>query len=348
MLVSLHGSYFRDNYGDILLMEIFTKWIKEFCPDAAINYPKLNTSKITGLKGNFTTGLLKLIKSDALVFFGGGYFGEQPQHKTYWSIRNYFRHIVIGNLAILFNIPYVIIGVEFGPISKSWFKRCVMRTVRHAKYVVARNEQSVRFLKDNGAENVMSSMDAVLSLTSENFKDTNDQVSVLLHLPGAYKSHETFAIIVKELIYVLKSKGIQEVCFVEDDREQYAPKEYNTIFDSFKEACISISIHKYNGTSDLVFLINKAEYVITTKLHVGITALALNKKVFSIYHHPKTIRLHRQVGNEANCMSIKDVAADVRFKIEQFFHTESYTLPNDCRKSALCNKEILFKFLKSI
>lgn len=45
-IISLHGSYFGNNYGDILLINLFAKWIKQCCEDCSINLPKAN-KKVT-------------------------------------------------------------------------------------------------------------------------------------------------------------------------------------------------------------------------------------------------------------------------------------------------------------
>ena len=42
-IISLHGTYFGNNYGDILLIAIFAKWIKDAVPNAIINLPLADT-----------------------------------------------------------------------------------------------------------------------------------------------------------------------------------------------------------------------------------------------------------------------------------------------------------------
>ncbi|MBR1372985.1 hypothetical protein IJ556_00860, partial [bacterium] len=89
--------------------------------------------------------------------------------------------------------------------------------------------------------------------------------------------------------------------------------------------------------------------VFTTKLHVGITAAAYNRKVFSTYSHPKTKRLHSQIGNSQNCVALSDLLneeTDIKEKIDSFLKQESFHLPFMVLKSANNNRDALESFIR--
>ena len=345
-MISVHGSYFCNNYGDLLLIEIFCKWIHELYPDAIINFPMASDSAAIELPCDTTRSFVNLLKSRCLVFVGGGYFGEKPNNRLKWSIRNFYRHIVPGLFASLFKIPIAIIGVEFGPLSVPFFRRSVIRLAKNAKIVVARNHESYMFLKEHGIDNAIESADAVLSLSDLYTPEIIEQRKVLYHMPdslGYIKSIKSF---VQLLCLELKEMEIDNIDLVED-----GPHEdgyYNEFFHFFTENGVNFHFTPYSSIGGLIYHINQSSYIITHKLHVGITGLALNKRVFCLYSHPKAVRLHQQVGNDYYCLSVKEDDSVIKDRLHSFFCSPPYNLPDLVKKKAMINNEELVHFLKSL
>ena len=77
-IISVHGNYFEVNYGDILLIRLYSKWISEAYGDKVlINYPLADQKTINNFTTNRgLTGLINLCRSKALIYVGGGHFGE--------------------------------------------------------------------------------------------------------------------------------------------------------------------------------------------------------------------------------------------------------------------------------
>lgn len=345
-IVSLHGSYFMNNFGDILLMKMFTQWIREYSPDVTVNYPLLKKNRIIDAPDGTTSGLRNLLRSDALVFFGGGYFGENPAHKHWWSFRNFYRHATVALLAIVFHIPYAVFGVEFGPLSVAWFRKVVVFIAKHADCILVRNTESLHFLKEHGIKNARLSCDAVLSLSDfvKPKMDSGHPDEILLHI----NRHNSQAIaLINAIIAVLKEKNINHVGVLEDEPEQLS-HHIGTIAELFEKANIRIDKYDYEGTHKVVEMINHSDMVFTTKLHVGITGIALNKKVFAAYIHPKTFRFHKQVNNQENCVSLHEVDDTIVLKIRDFFKQDRYTLPEQILETARDNKTALYAFLNAI
>ena len=82
--VSLHGAYFPNNYGDVLILAIQAKWIKEITGDEVVlpfatevYREMIDVSEMSGKAG--------LIESDNLVYGAGGYLGEPHTNKWRWG-----------------------------------------------------------------------------------------------------------------------------------------------------------------------------------------------------------------------------------------------------------------------
>ena len=345
-IISLHGSYFGNNYGDVLLVNIFAKWIHECCPDYIINLPLADKAKTKDLPDG-VTGILNLLRSKYLVFCGGGYFGEQPRNKKAWARRNFFRHGIIGILARFFRIPYAIIGVEFGPISSRWFKRVCVGIAKHARVVVVRNAESKEFLEANGVKGVFLSADAVLCLSdsiSPAFANSDD---IVIHIPGITNAPLRFFGLIQSLITQVKEKcPYSRLLFINDSfADIYHTDAYRQIFDFLDTHDVSYDILPYKGYKSLIEVINTHRYVLTTKLHVGITAAALNKRPLSFWQHPKTKRLHEQIGNTSYCYPINGTESFNEIIKDYFSHKESFNLSSDIKALAYINKDKLFAFL---
>lgn len=351
-IVSLHGSYFTNNYGDVLLVNLFYNWIREAFPSIIINLPLVDKKKINEMPEPSTVGIVNLIKSDCLIYCGGGYFGEQPGSKLKWSLRNFYRHGIVGIIALLFHIPIAIIGVEIGPISTKWFRNIVLWIVKKSKVIVVRNQESYDYLQTYGVNSVIVAADAVLSLNDcfpkEVIQSTSGACKIVLHLPGYTKYKEELESFVNALCNCLSSNNKFQLVFVEDIPHQYS-NNYHQLFKIVSQKGLEYSVMKYAGMKPLMAVISESYAVFTTKLHVGITAAAFNKKVFSIYAHPKTVRFHHQIDNDVNCLSLSKLLDydNLDEKLTDFLNSEYKALPSSVVTLAMKCKTELEHFIHS-
>ena len=253
--ISLHGSYFGHNYGDVLLITIFARWIKDKYPHCVINYPLADRIRTIGLPEG-EVGLFNFLRSKALIYCGGGYFGERPFGKSSWSKRNFKRHSIIGFVALLLRIPYAFIGVEFGPISNTWFRSVTIFLAKHASVVVVRNKESKFFLEENGVRGVILGADAVLTLSS-NDRPKEKKGNILLHIPGFQKNKEKYKELIFQFLSVIKEEKIQnKIIFISDNYNYYFESpDYQQIIDMFKEESVPFEFFYYSGCDSLVILL---------------------------------------------------------------------------------------------
>ena len=347
-IISVHGSYFGVNYGDILLIRLYSKWISEAYGDKVqINYPLADQRDINNFSTkSWLTGIINLCRSKALIYVGGGYFGEPQDNVKHWSKRNFKRHIVVGLMAILFRIPIAIIGLEYGPLTNKIYRFCVLLITKYAKLVVVRNDESKSFLQENGFKKAIVCPDAVLAL-SEDIKPAKniDNVPILLlHIKYIYQNLDVLDVLLEEICRLKNYKTI----LVSDNRYSYYEKpEFDCVLKRFNKKGIHYETIAYSGVDNLIDIINKSTFVITTKLHVGITGAALNKRVFSIYNHPKTKRFHRQIGN-IYCIPLSESGKNHQEMFKSFFESSTFSLSDELKQSALKNRKYLVSFLTSI
>lgn len=354
-MVSLHGSYYVNNYGDVLLINIFYGWIKESFPSLTVNLPLVDKVKIKEMPEPTQTGFLNLLKSDCLIYCGGGYFGEPSHRKIKWSIRAFFRHAVIGIIAILFKKPIALLGVEIGPLSINWFRIVVLWIVKHSKVVLVRNQESYDFLLKNKANNVSLAADAVLTLNQQDSPkasiifEQRIRPYIVLHLPGFRSNPKGVATFIKGLCESLrKAKKTPHLLFIDDATSKY-DSEYEPLFQIVNNNEFSYSFQPYTGINSILEIIANASAVFTTKLHIGITAAAYNKKVFSIYAHPKTANFHKQIGNSYYCLPLSRInqyrnLIDI---IDSFFEAEEPILSSSVLLLANKNKIELESFIRT-
>lgn len=333
-IISLHGSYFGKNYGDILLVNLFAKWIRSSCPNTEINMPLGARSTAPDLDYD-TTGIMNLLRSKALIFCGGGYFGEKPKHYQRWAIRNFKRHGIIGLLAVLFHIPFAIIGVEFGPISSCWFRKFCIWLAKHASVVVVRNEESLNFLSYNGISNAVLSADAVLTLSDVIKPNNNNNIEVpniVIHMDIITVSYlDSTLLLIKSITDAAKETFSDfNLLIISDGTERWFDQpSFVPVLTYLSQNKINYKIYPYETCQKLIDIINSSQYIITTKLHVGITSLALGKNTFSVWTHPKTPRLHKMAENEHNCVALSAIGSDIGNRLESFFRSSHYAL-NQC------------------
>lgn len=349
-VITIHGSYYNHNYGDFLLLQIFADWIKEVCSDVQINYLHADREMMEELPEG-TSGFKGLLHSKAMIYCGGGYFGEPSKNVKQWSIRNFRRHLLGGLIAVLFRIPVALIGVEFGPLSVGWYRRLSLFIARHAKIVVVRNRESKAFLDSYKIKNVIFLPDPIFALSDRYSPLTHDQRTdkVALHVHAIALEPDRYKFLVEALISAIKTLGRKtEIVFLEDDYlSRYQQKKAKTIFRLLEDEGIGYSIFKYNGSDSIIQQINEVSYVITSKLHVGITAAALNVKVLSLWNEPKTPRHHAVMNNSHNCMPISQVDSSIREKFISFMQTDEYTLPSEIKENARLNKKYTQDFIKN-
>ncbi|WP_020410679.1 polysaccharide pyruvyl transferase family protein [Hahella ganghwensis] len=359
--VAIIGRLDLDNFGDVLLGRIFTQWLKEcqlrvICPGASEVVAK--QMQIDAI-GDYS-------EADAVIYVGGGYFGEPPgrfKARMRWGRRLAKNIIFPGIKAILKKKPVAIIAPGYGPITNPIARIGSLILFYKAKQRSLRDTESIRFLKSYGYfGNIIETADSALSMTNTTLSDeanrigehwsqqAGDKKIVLLHLtqkamniPGAAHIIDSIKQLMNDDRYLFIAATDQSGTQGARDTEAFYEK-------TFGNTGRFVTSH-YESIESLIGLIDVAHLAITTKLHVGILSLARGTPVMSFPYHDKTLRFYRQAGYESFCLPYNRwTKSNIESQFTRF-HELSDTrinLEQALVDRALNNKKLVEEFAKQI
>ncbi|MEX2380773.1 MAG: polysaccharide pyruvyl transferase family protein [Opitutales bacterium] len=363
--ICLHGNYHTDNFGDILLMALFSKWIREYAPSSILSLPFASEGIRRLTSANGGTGYRTLAAADGLIYGGGGYFGEPGGSRLRWGNRLLARHIPPGEILRARRRPYAILGVGAGPISNKLARMAVVRLCRGATTVAVRDDESRHYLIDYGvpAEQVLVTSDAAMALRVEDLSAPvrNEAKAELANFPFPFKVgvHVSFPSaynpasrrLIEELCAAV-GKAPDAGCVLLVDQAGANPQ-----VDAVKEIREKLGgksiVIPYQGPWFLSAVLSELDFVITTKLHVGIVATAFNRQVLSFPTHAKTPRFYRQVGWADRCLPLSELKAGEAFdRICSLMNRASVHDPirdsvkKDAARNRLMVKEVVENFTR--
>ena len=361
MKIALHGSFHLDNFGDTLLGLIFVKWIKKHtdriaCPGA---HPTVLAQ--FGIPNDFAYS-----DADAVVFAGGGYFGEPPvsfPDSWRWNARWFYRHGFSAQTILRQNIPHCVLGVGFGPLSNLLTRRTACRLLQSAKIATVRDEESFYYFQQYAPDvNIKVTADAAFTLYQDSLHCrrrteltdvrtiANGRDIILLHLNKTVLINERWDIFIRGLRKWLTTRSNALIVGIDDQMAPTNPALRKNFEDGFHDFKNRIFLG-YNHAAELVHIIEQASLVVTTKLHVGIVALALQRPVLAFPSHTKTPRTYRQIGMDARCLPVAEWSYE---KIVRFLRTnecligDKVTLPEKVRQDAESNQLYLDRFIDGV
>lgn len=358
--VCLHGAYYGDNFGDMLLLGLFCKWIRGSVDGVAVSLP-FAQERVRCILGAQYRGFRRLLTANALVYGGGGYFGEQPYNPIRWGYVNLARHAPAATVMRARRKPFAIIGVGVGPITNIWTRKAVLRACAAAEVLAVRDEESYDYLRRIGLRrsDVVITADAALTIGEEHNVAAREiepstmgkqslRIGVHLYTPKAMAGIVEPAVVAIHA-FVQDHPETEFVFF--DDTSVGLSKEIATLRNQFMQRWPTrIRYQHYKDVWSLVALIRSLDMVVTTKLHVGIVAMALGIPVAAFPYHPKVERLYRQVGASEHCVPLGcESPARFRDALECIYNDGSPTailVPAVVRRNALLNRTLLERFIR--
>lgn len=329
--IAVHGSYFHENFGDIVLVSMYRKWVKRHSSSRVVL--PMASARAMELIGGDARGLRAMRDASGLVLTGGGYFGEPPHQEAFWRYRSMARHGPPTLLARQKGIPHAVIGVGAGPITNPTMRKMVVRICQEAEIVAVRDIESANYLREYGVgpQKVEVTADAALTIersdvpqasvesAREFLKASTGDVRVGIHLDLAKGVKHREALLAQELRRLQEaSPNTDLVCFFDaksiirrtDDPGSY----FHAIAAEIPRKPIFVP---YTDPWRLAAILGELDAVFTTKLHVGIVATALGCDVVSMPAHPKTYRFYRQTGQADRCLDPADLQEGVLSSLMQ-------------------------------
>ncbi len=377
-MFAIHGAYYDNNFGDLLLMRIFENWVQSAWPVPVVYplVPKTEYCRFGRLFPDSQFGIKTCSRWRGLLYAGGGHFGEphrqaQVGYRGYrsWSLRFFLRHVLPAEMCIRRGIPYLIAGVGVGPLTNPLVQREVQRIFRHASAVSVRNSASQRYVQTElGIENVRVVPDAALTLSREDIptsvrKSVNtllipygDRPLLGIHHPRYILAETPQAEILRTQLIdtLINAPDVVPVVFADDGGGQFSePCERlaHQIQRATGQSCLTVP---FKGVWHTVALISRLSAVLTTKLHVAIVAYAMGVYAESCAVHPKVQRFFEQIERSPQCTLIHDLdRAIAEEKVKRAIrHACVPTSVQDetwikVRKSAFVNRDIIAAFVNN-
>jgi polysaccharide pyruvyl transferase WcaK-like protein len=365
--VALHGSYQTDNYGDVLLMTIYARWIRAAWPGVRVVMPSPNVSAIAiAPAGPDATGFRALSGAAALVYGGGGYFGEPALRAGRIRPRNLRRHIAPGAWAALTGRPYMINGVGVHRFVRPVSRFAFGALFRHARAITVRDQESAEHAHELGVpmERLRVTADAALTLTpadipAEAVTGARELLTglpgrrrIAVHLARPSRRFPAVASVVEGLARFAAGAPDATFLLVADgsvgQRDTTQTRASAELQERLGPRAVTVP---YTDIWSLTAQLGAADLVVTTKLHVGIVAAALGTSVLSFPFHAKVPRLYRQLEAPDRCVPLDFVTPE---RVEERLASIAdagfprFEIPALVRRAANDNRQELAKFLAAV
>lgn len=309
--VAYHGAYYTKNFGDQFLLRGFLRHAKS-CGVDRISLP-FAPQELAAELGASANGLADLSSSEKVVFFGGGYLGQNDNWRS-WSERFQRIHLPIIDFVVKEEIPHAILGLGVGPISNGKIREAVVRLFQSSRFASVRDSESYEFLRSNGVTNpnLYQAADAAIALTSDlNPGDPKPARRIiglhLVYLPPLANLRRFLSI----LKIVFRAVSIDQDCEIflfADNPSRFKGQLYlKSLLGALRPFCpVPLRCYWYKDTDDFIIFLNSLSLVITEKLHAGIIATSLGKHTLAVPRHRKTFRYYRQIEKSDQCFEFAE------------------------------------------
>ena len=355
MKIILNGATCGTNFGDYLFAQMFQDRVSERIGKENVYWYSSRYALSDFYADNLDNRKeYKLSKMDGMVCISGGYFcGDDKTVKDY--IRRYLRYFKLADACIRRKIPYAIIGLEVG-ISKSVILQAVQkRILKRANVLVVRNTPSFECLKKMGINNGVCTADTVFAMDRAIFEGKSvpdglfveGEKSLLFHIyPVRSKNERLTANIIPTVKAFIKDHPEYTVILTADQWSAELESELQRISTLIEG---KVKTYKYHDPIALCAVIDKADLVITPKLHVGIVGARLGRSVVSFCDHvEKVSRLYAQLGESERSIPISELTVEKGVQMLEKYCDKPISVPEEITAAARINLETLDKFIDGL
>lgn len=292
--IYVHGSFRGSNFGDYLLFKLVDSAVKNCNCTTVYDHVSAEYQALNPVEEKSILGAL--LNSDAVLCAGGGFFGE-PRTKDYrWDLRCIYFHAVPLLLATLLRKPIAIVGTELGDISNPILKFILKRILKNAKIISVRNNKSLAFVN-----RLVPGIEAVAHpdwvLTSDFSKlfpvqlKENSKYTIFLHI--TIQDTEKLKELCCGINHMLKMDSEIRIILGLDHDTASNRSAVNYMMANLNSNVVER--YDYRTPKEFIQVLNDADCIITTKLHVGICGIRLGKDIISLPRHPKIRRFYEYI-----------------------------------------------------
>jgi polysaccharide pyruvyl transferase WcaK-like protein len=319
VLIEVRGSYFNNNFGDLLLLWRTCDILER--AGAKITMPMVpdeiqKLARVRAVDHDKTPGLNDRVSG--VVYGGGGYLGEVGRYPYILEFRRDLRYNIPGIATRCRGIPYAVIGVGGGRIHSPLTRMLMRSFLNGADMLALRDQESIDYLKRYQVKKEPRLIgDGILCLGELKYpKGTSHELTewrtqglkvVGLHLTSLERMPVNEVILDVTQQQLRKNSQMRIIALLDQKGEsssnlKSAQAEARLRFG--KNLC---RCNTYEDPWDFVELIQGVDVIVTNKLHVAICGAALGKRVISVPTMPKTKRYFLEMGLSHLCLD-KDSA----------------------------------------
>lgn len=310
-----------NNFGDELLTEMYHSWIREAVPGVEVVH--LSIPQIGRLS---QSQVASLRSAGSLIFTGGGYFADgdvgsrHVLRKHLRALRNRQVYWPVFQAAQRGAVSVAVFGLEVGPLANPFYRRSVRRILTGARTVVVRNKQSEVAVKQlcGRAKSVSVHMDAALAVATTQIAtkvpdrrySSDGTTRVGLHIHSLRDEREITAY--REIVDLIRqhvSPAETRFYYIHDQRkrDRHPGRSIRTerVVKAEYPDVVSIS---YDSARETVQRVAELDFLVTTKLHMGIVARSLGVPVLATGRHPKIGRFFESIGESDLWRSVEAVS----------------------------------------
>ena len=355
MKIILNGATSGTNFGDYLFAEMFQERIGKLVGSENVFWYTSRFAMSDFYRKNLKNyNTYRLGDMDALVYISGGYFcGQDNGVKDY--IKRYLRYFKVGMQCLRRRIPHAIIGMEVGVSHSKILQHIQKKLLKRSDLLIVRNAESLEVLKKIGINHAVCTADSVFAMERSLFENkelpkeiaTCEKKILLFHIyPHPARNASVKEKIVPIVNEFIKSHPEYTVLITSDQCSPTLESELREISDMIEGDKLT---YLYDDPIALCKVIDRADLVVTPKLHVGIVGARLGKSVVSFCDHAeKVLRLYAQLGEDGRTCALRELDTERGVAMLEKYHETPITVPESITALARSNFELLDKFILKI
>ncbi len=356
MNVLLHGATNMSNFGDYIFAEIFYNALRDLGHEVSFfAHPRYGISDFfarnLGVNPNRDKYKEILKESECLVYISGGYFVEPRKPGFISELKHFNRYMRPARYFMKKGNPIYVLGVGAGPFRNRLFSIYARKVLNYATVVTVRDEESKLYCNEFGINNDIHVTSDTALLINEYLANKKAEIPKFIIKEGAkmllfhIDSNEEVKTMISNMfvpavIRFLKDNPEYQLFLAADGiKNEALYEEYKIMFSE-----INPIVLKYENPWVLARQIERADLIITTKLHMGIVGSAFGCSVVSFPYVPqKTVRFYKQIGEPSRCVPLSEANADLIYDKLVFFKDKKIKVPEEIKEKAKLNLDYLPK-----
>ncbi len=300
-----------NNFGDEAIFLALTNRLKyNNCTVSALSSNIKETQKKYDVKAFYYKNIFSIFAAilNCDILISGG--GSLLQNKT--SSFSLYYYLFIIFLAKLLNKKVVIFSQGFEPIKGKMNEFLMKIILKNLKYISTRDKKSHDYLKSLNIDSIITS-DPAYSLVQD-LKIEENKKGLIIQL-REFKGIDEKLIYILALIVSKYYKDNIDVLALQDTDEKICSK----FIDELKKRNINANLIVNKDVNETIDIINKAKFIISTRLHGLIAASALKTNSFALIYDEKVKTLCDEL-NIQNINTLDYTKDELDNKLNEFLN----------------------------